>query len=364
MKRIKLFEEFINEAKPKNAPEWHDSDAPDAEGRFKELNPKDLASWLIKTRNGDVKRISGSLTQQVVFNRNEDPEYADKMERTRQEVYKQLGREDLMETAFFENIYESVGSGGIEYEGKIHDALVAAKIDGLDTGDKPGAGFSNQGAGDLELKLNGKDFNVEVKMDAGAQMGGTSFKFDAKNGEIIPNAELPSEILDPMITAMKSKAGDIEKYVAAVNQLHAQLGIDYKADGVPIKVAVPVRDKLKSGGLLKSINTKINIPSDFLIKHYNKKGVNYINIGKGAGLFYIGKNPLGLPIPEFKPEIQVEIRLAYAGGKVSFKVNGKEIPARNGSIRAQSRLVKFKDKSPYNLDDPKSIQAMFAKMKK
>ena len=76
------------------------------------------------------------------------------------------------------------------------------------------------------------------------------------------------------------------------------------------------------------------------------------------------KNPLGLPIPEFKPEIQVEIRLAYAGGKVSFKVNGKEIPARNGSIRAQSRLVKFKDKSPYNLDDPKSIQAMFAKMKK
>jgi hypothetical protein len=87
----------IDEKKPKGAPDWHDSDAPDANGRFRDLSPKKLAAWLIKTRKKDVKRISGSLTQQVVFNRNEDPEYADKMERTRKEVYKQLGRKDLLD---------------------------------------------------------------------------------------------------------------------------------------------------------------------------------------------------------------------------------------------------------------------------
>lgn len=92
MKYIKKLEE----KKPKGAPDWHDSDAPDAEGRFRDLSPKKLAAWLIKTRNKDVKKISGSLTQQVVFNRNDDPEYAKKMERTRKEVYKQLGREDLL----------------------------------------------------------------------------------------------------------------------------------------------------------------------------------------------------------------------------------------------------------------------------
>lgn len=86
----------IIEKKPKGAPDWHDSDAPDANGRFRDLSPKKLAAWLIKTRKKDVKRISGSLTQQVVFNRNEDPEYAKKMERTRKEVYKQLGRKDLL----------------------------------------------------------------------------------------------------------------------------------------------------------------------------------------------------------------------------------------------------------------------------
>lgn len=93
MKFIGYFEQFVSE----NSPKWQDSDFPDAEGRFRDLSPKDLAAWLIKTRKKDLKAISGSLTQQVVFNRNEDPEYAEKMEKTRKEVYKQLDRKDLLE---------------------------------------------------------------------------------------------------------------------------------------------------------------------------------------------------------------------------------------------------------------------------
>ena len=75
---------------------WHDSDAPDANGKFKELNIKELAAWLIKTRKKDVKKISASINQQIVFNRKKDPEYASKMKKVRTEVYKQLGREDLL----------------------------------------------------------------------------------------------------------------------------------------------------------------------------------------------------------------------------------------------------------------------------
>lgn len=97
-KHVMLFEQWLMEKKPAGAPEWKDSDAPDAEGRFRDLGIKDLAAWLIKSRKKDLKKISGSLTQQVVFNRKEDPEYAEKMEKVRQEVYKQLGRTDLMES--------------------------------------------------------------------------------------------------------------------------------------------------------------------------------------------------------------------------------------------------------------------------
>lgn len=266
----------------------------------------------------------------------------------------------------FENfIIESVGEQGLEYEKKIHDALNAAGIDGLDTGDKPGAGFSNQGAGDLELKLNGKAFNVEVKLDSSAQMGGTSFKYDYKTGQFTPNKELPAEILGMMMKAIKSKEGDIRAYIEAANQLHAASNpkVDYKADGIPIKVSVKVRDILKSKGFLKKINVAIPAGMDFLIKHYNDKGVYYINIG-GKGLFYVGKNPLGLPVPPLKGQMQIEIRLAFAGGKVQFNTEPKPTPARNASIRAQARLLKFKGQSPYNLDDVESIKKVFDDMKK
>lgn len=104
MKHIKLYEEWLNEKKPAGAPEWKDSDAPDAKGRFRDLGIKDLADWLIKTRKGDIKKISGSLSQQIVFNRKRNPEYAKKMEKVRREVYKKLDRKDLLETVSIDGI--------------------------------------------------------------------------------------------------------------------------------------------------------------------------------------------------------------------------------------------------------------------
>jgi hypothetical protein len=83
----------VNEKrKTKNSPDWHDSDAPDAKGRFKKLGVKALAAWLIRTRGGDMRKITGSLNQQIVFNRNDNPSYAKKMESVREEVKRQLGK--------------------------------------------------------------------------------------------------------------------------------------------------------------------------------------------------------------------------------------------------------------------------------
>ena len=152
---IKTFTQWINESKrykanleekrkTKNSPDWHDSDAPDAEGKFKDLGIRDLAAWLIKTRDKDLKKISGSITQQIVFNRGKDPAYAEKMEKVRKEVYRQLGREDLMKE---EELFESKGwktalknketETGIPYRflKKVYDKGLAA----WKTGHRPGA---------------------------------------------------------------------------------------------------------------------------------------------------------------------------------------------------------------------------------
>ena len=73
---------------------WHDSDAPDAKGKFKELAPNALASWLIKTRKSNLSKIISSLNQQYVFNRGKNPSYARKMKTVMNIVRKRLGKKE------------------------------------------------------------------------------------------------------------------------------------------------------------------------------------------------------------------------------------------------------------------------------
>ncbi len=82
----------LQSALPKRMGKFQESDAPDAKGKFKELSAPSLASWMIKSRKGNLSKIISSLNQQVVFRRNKDPKYAGKMRRTMDIVRKRLGK--------------------------------------------------------------------------------------------------------------------------------------------------------------------------------------------------------------------------------------------------------------------------------
>ena len=71
---------------------FKESDAPDAKGKFKSLSPSALASWMIKSRKGNLSRIISSLNQQYVFNRQKKPSYARKMKTVMNIVRKRLGK--------------------------------------------------------------------------------------------------------------------------------------------------------------------------------------------------------------------------------------------------------------------------------
>jgi hypothetical protein len=94
MQHLLHYNDFLitESKKPKGAPDWHDSGATDANGKFKTLGVKALASWLIRTRKRDLQKITGSINQQIVFNRKKNPTYAKKMESVRAEVKRQLGK--------------------------------------------------------------------------------------------------------------------------------------------------------------------------------------------------------------------------------------------------------------------------------
>ena len=73
-------------------PEWKDSDAPDAKGKFRDLSCEALADWLIKSRKGNKKKNVGSLNQQIVFNRKKNPSYAKKMKSARNKAMRKLDK--------------------------------------------------------------------------------------------------------------------------------------------------------------------------------------------------------------------------------------------------------------------------------
>ena len=251
---------------------------------------------------------------------------------------------------------ETVGQAGLDYEIKVFDAIKAANVPGLQLGDKPAAGFSNQGAGDIEASYNGKPFNIEIKASAKDQMGGTSFRYDMDTKSFTPAKEMDQDDLDLFMPVMKEKAADIDAYIKASWQEEPK-EFHRNNRGVPIKVSTTARENLRKKGLTNKIATNISAPVSFIIKHYNKKGVYYINIGR-AGLFYMGKNPLNLPVPPLKAEIQVELGLRFGGGKLSFPTQPERTPARSAGLRIQGRML-TKTKSPYNLDNEDDVRKLF-----
>lgn len=245
------------------------------------------------------------------------------------------------------------GQKGLDYEVKIYKAIIDSGLDFFKPGDKPSAGFSNVGAGDIEGKLNGKAFNIEVKLSADDQMGGGSFIYDMKSQKFTAAKKMDPADQELLLAAVEPKKKALDAYIMAARKLDP-VKYHKDIDGIPIKVSKKGRDILKAKGLLKDINTKVVTDAQFIEKHYNKKGVYYIQIG-GAGLFYLGKNPFKLPIPRLKGEIQVEIRLAYGGGKLKFP-DGTE--ARSAGLRFQGRL-RTKGKSPHTIDTVDGINNLF-----
>ena len=245
------------------------------------------------------------------------------------------------------------GQKGLDYELKIYKAIQQSGVDFFTPGSKPSAGFSNVGAGDIEGMLNGKPFNIEVKLSPDDQMGGGSFTYDMSSKSFAAAKRMDPADEELLLGAVKQKTKALDNYINAARKLDP---VKYHRDisGVPIKISKQGRDILKAKGLLKDINTKVITDARFIEKHYNKKGVYYIQIG-GAGLFYLGKNIYKLPVPRLSGEIQVEIRLAYSGTKGKFP-DGTE--TRTAGLRFQGRL-RTKGKSKHTIDTVSGIHKLF-----
>ena len=251
------------------------------------------------------------------------------------------------------------GLGGIEYENQILSTLTPLQSKGLlKVIKEESAGFSAHGS-DLELELKGLPFNIEVKKDLAAQMGGGIIDFDAETNKLTAKGNLLSIdalILKEIMELAETKTPAITNYINFIKSIDPDFDIYNASTGIPLKTSVKNRDQAKKQGYLKAINGIVSTDTTFMEQHYNAKNTYYIQIGK-AGLFYMGSNPHNLPIPRLQGIINVEFRLGYAGTK--FGVEGNY---RAANLRVQAR-IKSKLASPYTLDDPKSVKKLLKDIK-
>ena len=225
---------------------------------------------------------------------------------------------------------------GFEYENEVIEALKEAGCCGSIT---EGAGASASDA-DADFIVDGVRHLVEIKKDSFAQMGGTSARYINQEFEIASDA-VDQDTQQMIVDVLGTKT-------EAIDSLLGEIG----ATQFPTSCTKHQWDDAKRRGLLKPINAKVSRGTSFIIDHYYKKGINYIQIG-GAGLFYLGDNPANLPIPKLEGEINIELRAGRSGSKV----NANGVAMVGGGLRAQGRL-RFKGTSPYTLDNPQSIKQL------
>ena len=273
--------------------------------------------------------------------------------------------------SFKEWLEESVGAEGEKYQNKIYRVLFNAKryipIPSLSVPRKKSSAYSSHGYGDIEAKYQNIPFNIEVKKSAIDQMGGFSIKYNQKTGEFSFPEHIEDEDKFVLLELVKSKTTQLNDYIDRANELSDD-STSVKIASLPFKSTIDVRDQLKREGLLKNINTVQRYHTKFIEKLYNNKDVYYIQIGgrdnkttkgsgKGSGLFFLGTNPLNLPIPELDGEFNIEMRIKWAGVK-------KSDPSiyRTAQLFLIGRFSSFQTSSLYSLEYPDSIKAMFAKL--
>lgn len=259
-------------------------------------------------------------------------------------------------------VTEEVINAGHQYENEVRQVAVdfAPKSNGrIKVLKTEGDAYGSTGI-DVEMTLDGKPFNVEVKKDLNAQMSGSLMDYDYDSDWFIPKgslANLDEEILEKIMYMASERKPALQEYIEYVSNNDSTFEDHNEGYGVPLRTTVEARAKARREGFLKAINNKVESDTSFIAHHYNKKGVYYIQIGD-AGLFYLEENPLNLPVPKLEGSISIELRLGYSGNKL-----GPDGKHRAANIRVQGRM-NCEVKSPHEIGTESGFRKLLAAVKK
>ena len=238
----------------------------------------------------------------------------------------------------YQNIKEK--ARGTVYERMILKELNKLKLKGVKIITKKAKGFDPTGEGDINIQLGEDILNIEVKLNALAQMGSASLNINLDDNDfyISKDLELPEEF------AIKLKANipNFKEYKKAAEAI----GVNTKS--WPYKMTGSQHEYLRNNYFQKALTVSVDTDQSIIEQLYNSKKVYYINIGK-QGLFYLGKDILNLGVPRLESKVRLTARMVRGG--------------EYNRIRLFPTLIDFKEKSKYNIDNAASNNALFTKYK-
>lgn len=229
---------------------------------------------------------------------------------------------------------------GTVYERMILKELNKLKLKGVKIITKKAKGFDPTGEGDINIQLGEDILNIEVKLNALAQMGSASLdiNLDDKDFSISKDLELPEEFT----AKLKANIPNFKEYKKAAES------IDVNTKTWPYKMMKWQHEYLRDKGFQKALTVSVDTDQSIIEQLYNSKNVYYINIGN-QGLFYLGKDILNLGVPQLESKVRLTARMVRGGEK--------------NRIRLFPTLIDFKEKSKYNIDNAASNNALFTKYK-
>lgn len=189
---------------------------------------------------------------------------------------------------------------GILYEQKVNSVL---KRNGAQRKDFRPAG-SDSNAPDAEIRVRGKDYKVEVKLDTKVDFGQGSLDYNTKTGKW-------------------SLGGAQTDSAEQMRQFLRMIGVEKEVNkrwgklGAPRKYTVDTKKFTKKDVDHDYKTFKdffVDIPSDAVANYYASKSTYYIQIGGGYGLYYMSSNPAQIPdIKQFNLKLRLRVRIKRGG---------------------------------------------------
>ena len=199
---------------------------------------------------------------------------------------------------------------------------------------------------DFAFELNGFEFLGESKLD-NAQYSSVNGTYDFNTGNFkFTYDKYSPELQSVMDNIVKKSKPKINAWAKDIKKQGVDLTTSSK------KIPKTAWMQAQKAGLQKATTTKETVSADVIAELYNKKQppVYYINI-QGQGLFYMGENPLNLPVPKLEGTVDMVFRFKRSG----TDANGNITPTL-AFVPANIKVTG--KKSNFNLDSPKSFEKL------